>query len=51
MALAQEFEEKAKAAEAEAVQTAVAKEAANEAAPEMPIAAMKPPEPEKSGDS
>ena len=44
IALADEWEAQAKKDDAQAVQAAVQKEVANETAPEMPIAAMKPPD-------
>jgi len=50
MAMADEFASKAVAADAEAVETAVEKGAANASAPERPIAAMKPPGTDRSRD-
>ena len=44
IALADECEAQAKKDEAQAVQGAVQKEATNETTPDMPIAAMKPPD-------
>jgi hypothetical protein len=44
LTLADELDARAQAAESEAVQAAVEKQEETETAPEMPIAAMKPPE-------